>query len=170
MHTPTQATWSSALADYDAKRALSDGLPSGDPGEDAALEAYCLAMDHLIENAPAPDLAAVLRKHELATERCDGFGFITEFWQAIGDDIARLAGGGTPPQIEVKPFDPAAWVRALDATGVGYALGTDRLLWLKMDEHDGPALQALMAEITGHPDRGDLVRETIRRRQNGEVL
>jgi hypothetical protein len=87
--------WSNALADYQEKRSASDELPTGDPNEDAAVDAYADAMDHLIINVPAPDLQAVTIKTNLAIERSDGFGLIEDFWQAIRADLDRLSKKGS---------------------------------------------------------------------------
>jgi hypothetical protein len=63
------SAWDEAFADYQAKRAFSDAMPLGTPNEDDAVDAYCRAMDHLIEEVPAPHTEALAIKIELAMER-----------------------------------------------------------------------------------------------------
>jgi hypothetical protein len=75
--------WSAALADYAAKKAFSDALPMDDEeASDAAIDAYCNAMDHLVVNVGAPDLDALAQKIQLATDR----------WQYVGVPNAWLDG------------------------------------------------------------------------------
>jgi hypothetical protein len=85
--TADTAAWDVALADYRAKRSHSDAMPLGAPGEDDAVDAYCAAMDHLINKVPAPTLAAVVLKLELAVERetIDGYD------EALLADLRRFA-------------------------------------------------------------------------------
>jgi hypothetical protein len=82
-------TWEAALADYEAKRAASDAMPLGTEGEDDALDAWCEAMDHLIVKIPAPNVAAVATKVELAMSRSD---FHECYQEAILADLRRLGG------------------------------------------------------------------------------
>jgi hypothetical protein len=65
-------SWQTALAEYQRLRAISDAIPLGTEGEDEALDAYCVAMDHLIGNVRAPNIAAVLVKLDLIAERDTG--------------------------------------------------------------------------------------------------
>ena len=69
---PTTQSWMRAWTDYEAKRAASDAMPLGTEGEDQAVDDWCVAMDHLIEDVPAPNCGAVATKLELALGRCDG--------------------------------------------------------------------------------------------------
>ena len=78
-----------ALADYEAKRAASDAMPLGTEGEDQAIDDWCGAMDHLIEDVSAPNCGAVATKLELALSRCDGL--FREHSHAILNDLRRLA-------------------------------------------------------------------------------
>lgn len=72
-HTgPNTSAWDQALADYRTKRAFSDAMPLGTPNEDDAVDAFCRAMDHLIEKVPAPHAEALAIKLELVIERFDG--------------------------------------------------------------------------------------------------
>ncbi|MDO7843431.1 hypothetical protein [Sphingomonas immobilis] len=91
------AAWHEALADYQRKRAYSDGLPLGAPDEDAAVDAYCVAMDGLIVT-PAPDRASVALKIRLIRERdCD---VSDVWWDALLADIEA-------PQPPAPEFDAA---------------------------------------------------------------
>ena len=90
------ALWDSAVADYRAKRAASDAMPLGTEGEDEAVDAYCTPMDHLINDLPAPDVAAVVTKLELAFERCEEYSFSDDYQRAILSDLRRLAPADTP--------------------------------------------------------------------------
>lgn len=66
-------------------------------------------------------------------------------------------------------FNPARWLHSLVQIGGGYALASDRKLWLVVAECPADELTSVMAQIVGHPDRQDAVRRTIERRQNGEM-
>ncbi|MES3054566.1 hypothetical protein O6V14_02875 [Sphingomonas faeni] len=66
-------------------------------------------------------------------------------------------------------FDPAAWLHALVSIGGGYALASDKRLWLVVADCPADELTDVMAQVVGHPDRQDAVRVTIERRQNGEI-
>ena len=66
-------------------------------------------------------------------------------------------------------FDPCAWLCALTEAGGGYALASERKLWLVVDLVPYEALVPLMSALVGHPDRQAAVRETIERRQAGEL-
>lgn len=100
-----QDRWNTALARYLAKRAASDDMPIGARGEDEAVDAYCEAMDDLIENVPAPDADAIRLKLDLAWERAADFvGLFDDHRNAILADLRRVAGeseeeiAGTPPR------------------------------------------------------------------------
>ena len=67
-------------------------------------------------------------------------------------------------------FSPAGWLHSLVQIGGGYALASDRKLWLVVAECPADELTSVMAQIVGHPDRQDAVRLTIERRQNGELV
>ncbi|MDT9598541.1 hypothetical protein [Sphingosinicella rhizophila] len=84
--------WDSALADYRAKRLYCDNLPYGHPNEDDAVDAYCAAMDILIEEVPAPTPEAWKLKVELALERYEGFELSERCGRAIIADGLRLMG------------------------------------------------------------------------------
>jgi len=85
------ARWSRAMAEYRRLRADSDSMPLGHADEDAAVDAYCAAMDRLLIAVPAPDLVAVASKMELAGERGDG-GVEAAYATAIAADVRRLIG------------------------------------------------------------------------------
>jgi len=79
----------------------------------------------------------------------------------------QLAKGGASAS---STFDAASWLHALVSIGGGYALASNRKLWLVVQECPAEDLTPVMAQIVGHPDRVEAVRSTIERRQNGEVL
>lgn len=112
----TSDEFEAALCDYQTKRALSDAIPLGTAGEDEALETYCVAMDHLIEEVPAPTLAAVLTKFELARERGVGHndGLLPDHRDALLADLQRLALAE-----QSNPLGPvaAAWIDRWQALG-----------------------------------------------------
>src|SRR3546814_2848373 len=54
--------WDAALAIYSTKRAASDAMRDDAEGVDEAVDAYCEAMDYLIEKVPAPNLQALFAK------------------------------------------------------------------------------------------------------------
>lgn len=89
-HQPAQ--WNMALAEYQKLRAHSDALPLDHPEVDSAVDAYCEAMDRLINEVRAPHWLAVSTKLQLARWRCDGSGYFTEYFDAIQADIDRLSG------------------------------------------------------------------------------
>jgi hypothetical protein len=88
------STWDEARAEYERLRAISDAMPLGSEGEDAAVDAYAAAMDHVINDVPAPDMAAVIWKFELGMGRARGFsdGLMEDHAEAIFGDLQRLAG------------------------------------------------------------------------------
>ncbi len=67
-------------------------------------------------------------------------------------------------------FDPAAWLHDLVSIGGGYALASDKRLWLVVADCPADELTTVMAQVVGHPDRQAAVRTTIERRQNGELV
>lgn len=81
-----------ALTEYQRLRKISDDCPLGEPHEDQMVDDYCVAMDHLIDEVPAPDLNAVIVKWELAQARAEGFcGLIGDHEASIMADLRRLA-------------------------------------------------------------------------------
>jgi hypothetical protein len=66
-------------------------------------------------------------------------------------------------------FSPAAWLHNLVHIGGGYALTTERKLWLVVEHCPSDELTPLMAQIVGNPDRVEAVRHIIERRQIGEM-
>lgn len=89
---PPILEWERALASYNALKDASDAMPLGTEGEDEAVDACCEAMDHLIEETPAPTIGAVLTKLQLALERSEGFeGLIEGHQNAILADLGRLS-------------------------------------------------------------------------------
>jgi len=85
--------WQGALNEYERLRAESDAMPLGTEGEDAAVDAYCAAMDHLIINVAAPDFSALRHKFDLAFGRSEDFGSLAIGYAAsIKNDLDRLIG------------------------------------------------------------------------------
>lgn len=66
-------------------------------------------------------------------------------------------------------FSPADWLHALVQIGGGYALTSDRKLWLVVKDCPTDDLTPLMAQLVGHPDRAEAVRQTIAQRHYGEA-
>ncbi|KTW16609.1 hypothetical protein [Sphingomonas sanguinis] len=66
-------------------------------------------------------------------------------------------------------FNPTAWLHALVQIGGGYALTSDRKLWLVIQDCPSDDLTPLMAQIVGHPERAEAVRRTIEQRHYGEA-
>lgn len=67
-------------------------------------------------------------------------------------------------------FNPARWLHSLVQIGGGYALASDKRLWLVVSECPADELTDVMSQVVGHPDRQEAVRLTIERRQNGELV
>jgi len=78
----------------------------------------------------------------------------------------QLAQGGATAS---STFDPAAWLHDLVSIGGGYALASDKRLWLVVADCPADELTDVMAQVVGYPDRQDAVRFTIERRQNGDL-
>lgn len=83
--------WQEARAEYERLRAISDAMPLGAAGEDAAVDAYCDAMDALIAT-PAPNIQAAAFKLGLIQARSEGSGTLDSYWQALSADLSRLGG------------------------------------------------------------------------------
>ena len=66
-------------------------------------------------------------------------------------------------------FCPTAWLHNLVQIGGGYALASGRKLWLVVQDCPADELTPLMAQIVGHPDRAEAVRQTIEQRHYGEA-
>lgn len=81
--------WLKAYWEYERLRTISDAIPEGGEGEDAALDAYCAAMDVVIAT-PAPHVRDVRYKLELIRDRSEGSGTPEMYWQAVADDLTRL--------------------------------------------------------------------------------
>lgn len=90
---PGSDDWSEALTDFATARDRSMACPVDHPEVDALCDAYCVAMDHLIEAVPAPDLQAVVVKIDLARSRADALDEVLfrDHARAIIADIRRLA-------------------------------------------------------------------------------
>lgn len=68
-----------------------------------------------------------------------------------------------------RSFSPTAWLHNLVQIGGGYALTTERKLWLVVEHCPSDELEPLMAQIVGNPDRVEAVRHVIERRQIGAM-
>lgn len=81
--------WHTAMARYRALRQYSHNLAPETPDavHDAAVDAYCTAMDDLIRKVPAPDLSCLSKKIELVRSR---EGMEDDYWDALTADIDRL--------------------------------------------------------------------------------
>jgi hypothetical protein len=90
-------TWAEALAEYHRLRALSDTMRFSGAEDDAAIDAYCAAMDHLIERVPALSPRALMIKLDLALERSTpsgADGLVQGHVIAIRQDLMLLEEGG----------------------------------------------------------------------------
>jgi hypothetical protein len=87
-----RAKFDEAKADYLAKRAISDAMPPESEGEDAAVDVYSDAMDHLVLNVSAPDGKGLLYKIELARERWADFAIPDAWLDALVTDVRHLTG------------------------------------------------------------------------------
>lgn len=103
------SAWSAALADFNLKRDFERSLPIDDSMGDDAVEAMCIAMDHLIEEVPAPDLDALKLKLQLAHERAAAFETLFgDHRNAILADMRRLAGESDEAIAATSPRDSHA--------------------------------------------------------------
>jgi len=148
-----RGAWKAAFAEYRAKRAYSDALPSGADDEDEALDAYCEAMDKLIET-PAPDLDAVSVKFEMAIDRCQDFSFFDCYAKAIAADLRRLAGH------DDTEFDPLAWIeRAKEAGATMFVRGEQLWIGALLDAENADVVNRLTAELDDA--KRDAVRDAL---------
>lgn len=86
-----QAAFDVALSEYRRLRAISDAMPLGAEGEDEAVDAFCDAMDHVIEDIRTPTIAALRIKLQLIESRMEGFcGWPDEWHAAVAKDLDHL--------------------------------------------------------------------------------
>lgn len=90
--TQARAAWDAAHTAYTDARAHFEALPIGDSADDAASDVWLEAMDHLIENVPAPNGKALAIKVELAASR--DIPFHPEWTAAIATDARCLHAEG----------------------------------------------------------------------------
>lgn len=83
-----RAAFEAAYKAYTDAFAYFEALPVGDDRENAALDTWIAAMDHLIENVPAPDGEALAVKIELAATR--DIPMYDEWIAAFAADARRL--------------------------------------------------------------------------------
>lgn len=175
-------SWEEALADYRQKRAASDAMPLGAEGEDEAIDAYCEALDYLVQNVPAPSAEALQIKMDLVEERYEGYDLDAKVWRALSDDVRQLR---APAQAFAE-----AWIDRWKATGGGFALaynadGSVRAMmhgmlepsfweptdegnlslpphtWLTEKDHQGGAKRVLEALLIMVPELQETVREMV---------
>lgn len=84
--------WNTAHQAYLTARAYFEAIPIGTPSEDAALDVWVEAMNHLIENVPSPDGEALAIKIELAASR--EIELYDEWVAALAADARRLHAEG----------------------------------------------------------------------------
>ena len=82
--------WDEAHATFRSRRAFCDTLPSDHPKQDAAVDDYCTAMDHLILNVPSPNVEALRVKIELIRERYEHESLIEDLIVPLLEDACRL--------------------------------------------------------------------------------
>ena len=85
----SKLTWMAALATYLAKRSYSDMLANDHAEVDTAVDAYCEAMDVLIDTR-APSHAALIYKLDLIAERYEDFNTPEQVWLEVRKDVAAL--------------------------------------------------------------------------------
>lgn len=119
---PREAAWAAALNDWEIKQAVIDAWPLGTEGEDDLLEAACGAMDHLIENVPAPGPDELALKLRLGLDRAADFveTLFDGHAEAIAADFARITG--------IHPLRnfAAAWIDRWQALGGTFGLIRNR--------------------------------------------
>lgn len=86
--TNPRAAFDAAHRAYTDAFAHFEAMPLGDDRENAALDKWVAAMDHLIENVPAPDGEALAIKIELAATR--DIPMYDEWIAAFAADARRL--------------------------------------------------------------------------------
>lgn len=110
-----RAAFEAGLAEYRAKRAIADMAPDDDPDAEGKkkVEDWCESMEFLIENIPAPDIAAVITKFDLVTERYEGFEFPVWAGAAIKADLRRLSGADDNDGASPDDVAPLSWHEAM---------------------------------------------------------
>ncbi len=92
MRRERRQAWNTAHQAYLTARAYFEAIPIGTPSEDAALDVWVEAMNHLIENVPSPDGEALAIKIELAASR--EIELYDEWVAALAADARRLHAEG----------------------------------------------------------------------------
>jgi hypothetical protein len=92
--------WDAAMSAYLAADHLCNVMLPDDPEADALVDACCAAMDHLIEQARAPDLSALRLKIDLALGRAEWFEDVLfdDHARGIIADIKYLTGAPVTDQ------------------------------------------------------------------------
>lgn len=78
--------------------------------------------------------------------------------------LANTNGGASA----LPTFDAPTWLASFVAIGGGYALASERKLWLVVEGCEADDLIPVMAQIVGHPSRAEAIRCVIAAQQNGE--
>lgn len=126
------ATWDAALAEYRRLRMDSAFMPLGTEGEDEAIDAYCKALDELMQ-IPAPSFDALATKFELAKARSGQDAMFDDYATAILADLRRLSGMSDRP-----PFDPIDWIERATEAGLAF-IARGRELWIGAVNGASPA-------------------------------
>lgn len=85
------ARWNTLLGSHDRLYDRFQELDLDDPQSPVMLERWCAAQDKLLEETQAPDMAALVKKLELAFARYSEFHMPVEVRTAIIADAQRLA-------------------------------------------------------------------------------
>lgn len=90
--TSSPSAWDEAVAAERAARSALNAAPVGSPNDDELAGAWEQAIDHLIDDVPAPDVDALAIKLRLSFEHCQGHEFFDSHRDAILRDVQMLAG------------------------------------------------------------------------------
>ncbi|MDE1915018.1 MAG: hypothetical protein KGJ57_04965 [Sphingomonadales bacterium] len=143
--TERPADWNAALAEYEAARAWSDSLPEGHAQEDAAVDAYCDAMDHLVKGVRATSPEALSRKIELSKGRWESIAIPDEWLNAFQADLA--AWGQARHEPVASRIEWNATMEAYDAAREAETRYR-RDVFTPADESDDPAPDHVDEEMT----------------------
>ena len=137
------ATWDAALSEYRRLRMDSAFMPLGAEGEDEAIDAYCEALDELMQT-PAPSFDALATKFELGTSRSGQDALFDAYASAILADIRRLGGIAERPA-----FDAADWIERAAIAGLAFFARGDEL-WIGAIHGASPApIASFRQELDG---------------------
>ena len=135
--------YKAASLQYASKLMTLEGLPDGYSDEEAnKLGEDLTEAETLLIKTPAPDIAAIIDKLQLAWR--DGTDAIAEYRADIVQDIIRLAGGIDQPAIG---FDARRWIRRWAKAGGGLVVQSDQLVLLAPSGSNGYHLELLKYEL-----------------------